>query len=66
MTGFVGNLDGPVVQGPAMQQPLAQHLAAAADRFQPGGLDVGQFLAFRVTVEDTAFADMEEIAGHGL
>jgi len=64
MAGFVGDFDAAAVQRTAMQQPFAQHLAAAADRLPPGGLGVGQFLALPVTVEDAAFADMEEIAGH--
>jgi hypothetical protein len=66
MAGLVGNLDGAAVQGAAMQQPFTQHLATAVNRFPPGGLGVGEFLALRISVEDAAFADMEEIAGHDL
>jgi len=66
MAGFVGNLDVAAVQRAAMQQPFAQHLAAGADRLPPGSLGIGKFLTLRVAVENAAFADMEEIAGHDL
>jgi len=66
MAGFIGNFDIAAVQRTTMQQPFAQHLAAAVDRLPPGGLGIGEFLTFRVAVEDAAFADMEKIAGHDL
>jgi hypothetical protein len=66
MAGLVGDLDGTAVEGAAMQQFLTQDFARRRNGLLPRGFRIGQFLAFFIAVQRTAFADMEVIAGHGL
>jgi hypothetical protein len=66
MTGLVGDFDAAVVQRTAMQQFFTQHFAGGIDGLLTRRFGIGQFLAFFVAVERTAFTDMEEITRHDI
>jgi hypothetical protein len=62
MAGFIDDLDAAVQP----DLPFAQQGMAQVQGFFPGGFGIGQFLALAVAGQDSAFTNMEKIAGHGL
>jgi hypothetical protein len=66
MAGLVRNLDAAMVQCSAVEELFSYDLAYRVDRFPAGCLDIRKILALGVAIKVAAFADVEEITGHGV